>query len=89
MYVNLQDLNDNLDREFSPLFAENKPSNEEKIIIRENQSQPPSQSPYDPDPLRVTRPERQPTFPDYGRSDLDPFGNDPFGNIYIFLLAVI
>lgn len=84
--MNLQDLYEKLDREFSPLFIEKKPTSEEKPVLRESVPQQPSEmrSPYDPDPLRVTRPERQPIFPDnYGRSDLDPFAFDPLSKYNI------
>ncbi len=83
MFINLQDLYDNLKKEFQPLFSNgtdvksiNEAEKSTATTTSTTQSEP---SPYNPDPLRVTRPDRQPVFPDnYGRNDLDPFGRfDP------------
>lgn len=74
-----------LNNEFQPLFKESEQKPEERQVVIENLPQSrPQPSPYDPDPLRVTRPGLQPIYPDnYGRSDLDPFNFDPLGIHFI------
>lgn len=94
LYFNLQDLHDNINKEFHPLFTETKSQTEEPEKHsphhqhhHHRRESAPQSSPYDPDPLRVTRPGLQPVFPDnYGRSDLDPFAFDPLSKKVLNLI---